>query len=90
MRSSFRRFRKLALLLAALATALAAAPARADYSESRAASATSARATIGEAADARPYPGVDPFASSTRTRAPLLRLSPATSARYLVHCALLL
>jgi hypothetical protein len=88
MRSSFRRFRKIALLFAALASALAVAPACADAWESFPASTASAQ--VASAATEAAAPAIESRVPCARTPAAFLRISPATSARYLVHCALLL
>jgi hypothetical protein len=88
MRASFQRFRKLAILFAALATALAAAPARADHYESSATSTHSIQAPFERASEST-APRNESLAITLRTR-PRASTSHAIIARFLIHCALLL
>jgi hypothetical protein len=88
VRSSFRSFRKIALLFAALASALAVAPARADFCESSAVCASSTQAARAYA-DFTTEPRLESFALAARAHAHAPALH-AVFTRYLLHCALLL
>ncbi len=88
MRASFQRFRKLAILFAALAAAVAAAPALADRYESSAASTHSIQAPFERASEST-EPRNESLALTLRTRGQA-RTSHAIVARFLIHCALLL
>jgi hypothetical protein len=83
------RFRKIALLLfAVLATALASAPARAESSVASPASSFVQLAQI-DVVEVVP-PSLRDVSIDAPPCTPALRASHSTSARYLVHCALLL